>query len=116
MPLDRLPPDLDLLIVIDGIDHIGNLAPVLDAALQRCPKLRFVTTSRHPLSANGELELPIGPMSEDGARLLLARSGRDLGEEHEAKAVAQLLGGNPLAIELGGALFRPGSAARRIDR
>ncbi len=48
-------------------------------------------------------------MSEDGARLLLARSGRDLGEEHEAKAVAQQLGGNPLAIELVAPYFAQGA-------
>jgi DNA-binding SARP family transcriptional activator/tetratricopeptide (TPR) repeat protein len=48
-----------LLLVLDGAEHLGDLAVRLDALLAACPGLRLVVASRHRLGLACEQLLPL---------------------------------------------------------
>ena len=128
----------ELLVVLDNCEHVLAAAAGLVATLlARCPRVRFLATSRERLDVPGELVVPVPPLglpadgsaaavaaSEAGA-LFAARAGAaspafELSARNAA-AVAQVcarLDGIPLAIELAAArcpALGPAELAARLD-
>lgn len=130
-----------LLLVLDNCEHlIAACAALAEGALQDCPEVSVLATSREPLGVPGEmawflpsLSLPeAGPASafkrireSEAVRLFIERSAEILPGyqpgEAEAQIIAQIclrLDGIPLAIELAAArtnLLSIREIAARLD-
>jgi predicted ATPase len=126
-----------ILLVLDSLEHLIEAATDLVELLERCPDVRILATSRRPLRAVGERELPLDPLQVAGVhasqeaigeaaavRLFVERAravapGFTLDADNAA-SVAELcrrLDGLPLAIELAASrvrLFQPAALLRRL--
>ncbi|MEZ4709891.1 MAG: BTAD domain-containing putative transcriptional regulator [Caldilineaceae bacterium] len=51
-----------LLLVLDNYEHLLDAAPVVDALLKSCERLKCLVTSREPLRLYGEQELMVEPL------------------------------------------------------
>ena len=68
-PMEALCDDLatrELLLIIDGFEHLLDAAPVLVDLLEAAPGLKVVVTSRAALRVKGEFEFPVPSMSLPG--------------------------------------------------
>jgi predicted ATPase/DNA-binding CsgD family transcriptional regulator len=128
----------ELLVVLDNCEHVLEAAAGLVATLlARCPRVRFLATSRERLDVPGELVFPVPPLglpadgsaaavaASEAGLLFAARAGAaspafELSARNSA-AVAQVcarLDGIPLAIELAAArcpALGPAELAARLD-
>jgi DNA-binding SARP family transcriptional activator len=114
--VDRFSDDeRNLLLVLDGADHVDGIAVAIERMLRAVPSLTVVAASRTPLRLPAEHRLRIEGLAvrnERGspgpaAALLLERIRRmDVGvrlsqaDRDDAVAIAELCGGVPLALEL----------------
>ena len=119
--------DLDVLLVLDNLEHLTDAAVAIAQLLGSAPAARLLVTSRTPLRIRGEIEYQVRPLElpaqgcEDpatvvaspAAALLMSRGRavrRDLAlSSSQASAVADIchrLSGLPLAIELAAAGLR----------
>lgn len=133
-PGDRLAELLattPTLLVMDNCEHVVDAAATFVARLLATTvDVRVLATSREPLAIDGEVLLPIGPLSvperdvpvrESEAvqlfadRARAARPGFDLDEDTTADVVeiCRRLDGMPLAIELAAARLR-GMTVRQV--
>ena len=125
-PRDRLISfvgDKPLLLVLDNMEHVAEVATEIADLLSMCPRLTVLATSRVRLRISGEQLYPVPPLGlppsegpweriaeADAVRLFLARArsvhpGFELTETN-ARPVADIcarLDGLPLAIELAAA-------------
>ena len=115
------------LIVLDGADHVAGAADVIAALRARCPEPTWLVTSRVPLGVPWErrltlapLELPAGRVSAAEAasyaaiELLVRRVGDLVIDDDNADdlvAIARLVDGLPLGLELAAAQLRARGAA-----
>jgi predicted ATPase len=131
--------DQELLLVLDGFEHVIGAAPVVAALLEACPDLKALVTSREVLRISGERIFDVPPLDvpestrlpaetlerSDAVRLFVDRAeavseGFRL-DDTAAPAVAEItrrLEGLPLAIELAAARVRmlpPAAILRRLD-
>lgn len=89
------------LAVLDDVDPvIAHVASVL----AKGGDTAFIVTSREPLGIQGEELLPLGPLGIDAAAELFRLRADAAVTPEDARAVAELLEGIPLAIEM--AAFR----------
>ena len=59
--IERLA-DRDAVVILDNCEHVADAAATLVVALlQGCPDVRILTTSREPLSVDGEHQVPSDP-------------------------------------------------------
>ncbi len=132
-PLDAVADVLagrDALLVIDNCEHVVDAAAeTVDRLLERCPRLRILTTSRESLDCDGEFAWRVPPLgTATGApatQLFVERAlaaGAELPRGPEADAlvaeIVDALDGLPLAIELAAARTRSLDLAellRRLD-
>ncbi|MGH2617673.1 MAG: ATP-binding protein, partial [Thermomicrobiales bacterium] len=130
-----------MLLVLDNLEQVLAVGPLLAEVLAAAPGVVILATSREPLRLRGERESPVAPLSLppvaarvslDGAlaspavQLFLARaqaikSDFTLTEENAAAIVAicQRLDGLPLAIELAAArvrLLAPAALLARLEK
>ncbi len=105
LPLRRLPKDLEMVMVLDGLDHVTGIDRVLEHLLAYCPNVLVVATCRAPLNAAGERVVQVGPLDDHGRALFLQRVGLAAEATQTAEECCRPLGGNPLAIELVAAQF-----------
>jgi predicted ATPase/DNA-binding CsgD family transcriptional regulator len=122
------------LLVLDNCEHlVDGVAAVASTLLSSCPQLRILATSREPLCIQGEVVLPVPPLTVPNPRwrpsspekltryesvtLFVERAASmDPGfsvAENNQDAVAEIcrrLDGLPLAIELAAARLRALSA------
>jgi len=124
--------DRQLLLVMDGCEHLADACAVMaDALLRACPGLRIIATSRHVLGVAGEVTMAIPPMTipvepgpgapatpdellrYEAVRLFTARGAAVLPgftvDARNAAAVAEVcraLDGIPLAVELAAVRLR----------
>lgn len=133
--------DRELLLVLDGFEHLMNAAPLPARLLAGSPKLKILITSRAPLHLRGEQELDVKslPVPEAHGRISLSdlehcpsvvlfmeRARRVKPEfnltAESAPVVAEIcrrLDGLPLAIELASArikLLSPLALLLRLER
>ncbi|HYX60809.1 MAG TPA: AAA family ATPase, partial [Streptosporangiaceae bacterium] len=130
-----------LLLVLDGCEHLADACAVMaDALLRGCPELRIVATSRHVLGVAGEVTIAVPPMTvpaegdQAGPEELLGYeavqlfAGRgaavlpgfavDEGNRAAVAGVCRALDGIPLAVELAAVRLRslsPGQILGRLD-
>ncbi|GGW91564.1 hypothetical protein GCM10010297_11740 [Streptomyces malachitofuscus] len=131
-PVERLAEHCGprrMLLILDNCEHVVEAAAhLVEALLERCPRLTVLATSREPLGVRGELLRPVEPLPEPVALRLLADRGaaarpgfRTDADEDTAEACAEIcrrLDGLPLAIELAAARLRmltPRQIADRLD-
>ena len=129
-----------LLLVLDGCEHLADACAVMaDALLRSCPELRIIATSRHVLGVAGEVTIAVPPMTvpAEGAaapeellgyeavRLFAGRGAAvlpgfavDAGNGAAVAGVCRALDGIPLAVELAAVRLRslsPGQILSRLD-
>ena len=73
--IERLA-DRDAVVILDNCEHVADAAATLVVALlQGCPNVRILTTSREPLSVDGEHQVPLEPLDDaDAAALFVERA------------------------------------------
>ncbi|MFT4037999.1 MAG: hypothetical protein QM692_07465, partial [Thermomicrobiales bacterium] len=128
------------LLVLDNLEQIPGLTPVLAELLRACPGLRVLATSRRPLHVQEERVFPLDPLplpppsdevslaqlAENAAVQLFVQRAQAVRPdfaltEHNAAAVAAIchrLDGLPLAIELGAAragVLQPAALLAHLD-
>ncbi|HSU83290.1 MAG TPA: AAA family ATPase, partial [Thermoanaerobaculia bacterium] len=129
-----------LLLVLDNVEHLVEVAPAVGELLAACPGLKVLATSRLPLRLRGEREYPVPPLAlpptsgmapdqllqYEAVRLFVARAQAVRAEftltPEIAPAVAEItrrLDGLPLAIELAAARVRllpPAALLARLEQ
>jgi predicted ATPase/DNA-binding CsgD family transcriptional regulator len=119
-----------LLLVLDNVEQVVDVAPRITRLLGECPGLKVLVTSRAALRVSGEHEFPVPPLAlperpestlppleelaqNDAVALFVARSqavlpGFVLTEANalDVVAICSRLDGLPLAIELAAAWVR----------
>lgn len=115
----------EMLLVIDNVDHLPQIATLLRAIESQCPEVFMLVTSRSELDIYGEVGHPVLPLPSSVNGNILAGQQPDSGERSAAVrllteraravqpsftvtpdnaadivAICDLLGGLPLAIEL----------------
>jgi non-specific serine/threonine protein kinase len=121
--------DRQLLLVMDGCEHLADACAVMaDALLRACPGLRIIATSRHVLGVAGEVTVTVPPMTVpaegdpaapgellryEAVRLFTARAAAvlpgftlDAGNAAAVAQVCRALDGIPLAVELAAVRLR----------
>ncbi|HHS96320.1 MAG TPA: tetratricopeptide repeat protein [Chloroflexi bacterium] len=111
--------DKEMLLILDGFEHLLEGATLLARILETAPDVKFLVTSRKRLGLRWEHLFPVGgleipPQGDEGsnlrtysaARLFLQTAHRvhpDFSLDNGARSVARicrLVGGSPLGIEL----------------
>ena len=108
------------LLVLDGPDRVGGIAPELAELLTRCPRLSLLVTSRTPMRLRAEQLWPLAglPTAVDllVERTRLVRPGFAPASTDALASLCDLLDGVPLAVELAAIGFahaiRTNSSAR----
>ena len=131
--------DRQVLLVLDGCEHLADACAVLaDALLRDCPGLRILATSRHVLGVAGEVTISVPPMTvptagdpaapEDLLRFEAVRlfAGRgaavlpgfavDARNGTAVAGVCRAVDGIPLAVELAAVRLRSLSPGRGNER
>ena len=129
-----------LLLILDNLEHLLEVAPMVSDLLSAAPNLRILATSREALSLYGEQEYPVPPltlpelsasaspsslMDHEAVALFMQRAQAVVPNfalsDEDAPGVAEIcvrLDGLPLAIELAAArvkLFRPQALMSQIE-
>ncbi|HSG78893.1 MAG TPA: protein kinase [Acidimicrobiia bacterium] len=132
--------DRRTLLVLDNFEHLLDAAPVVGHLVGALPESRIMVTSRAPLALAAEQVFPIPPMSvpqpsadvdleilreSDAVSLFVARARAvdpafrlDADTAADVVAIATLLDGLPLAIELAAARVRllpPSEIVARLE-
>ncbi|MFE7619490.1 ATP-binding protein [Streptomyces sp. NPDC057496] len=122
--LDHLAPRR-MLLVIDGFEHlVDDCAGLVRELLRRAPWLRVLAAGRLPLELDGELVLPLPPMTDEDAIRLFAeraaavRPGFRLTDRNRAvtRELCRRLDGIPLALELAAGRLRALSTEQVLQR
>ncbi|HEX9043524.1 MAG TPA: adenylate/guanylate cyclase domain-containing protein, partial [Candidatus Limnocylindrales bacterium] len=130
--------DKKALLLLDNLEQVVPAAPEVARLVERCPKLRIVTTSRTPLRITAEREYPLAPLALPPTsapvtaeslmdypavalfveRARAAKRSFALTPEHSTAiaAVCRRLDGLPLALELAAARLRVLSPEELVDR
>ena len=128
-----------VLLVLDGCEHLADACAVLvDALLRGCPGLRILATSRHVLGVAGEVTIAVPPMTVpaeggraapeellgyEAVRLFAGRGAAvlpgfalDVGNGTAVAGVCRAVDGIPLAIELAAVRLRSLSPEQILAR
>jgi len=127
-----------LLLVLDGCEHLADACAVMaDALLRSCPELRIIATSRHVLGVAGEITIAVPPMTVpadnaaepeelvgyEAVRLFAGRGAAvlpgfavDAGNSAAVAGVCRALDGIPLAVELAAVRLRSLSPGQILSR
>jgi predicted ATPase/transcriptional regulator with XRE-family HTH domain len=128
---------LELLLVLDNLEHLPGARPTVARLLAECPQLVVLATSRAALRLRGESEYAVHPLalppggaadlaeveSSAAGALLLERAravspgfGGGPGGAAAVAALCERLAGIPLALELAAARARVLDAAALLER
>ena len=134
--LDQLR-GLQLLLVLDNLEHLPGVVPTVARLLAECPQLAVLATSRAALRLRGESEYAVHPLalppgdaremaeveSAAAGALLLDRAravspafGSGPGGAAAVAALCERLAGIPLALELAAARARVLDATALLER
>ena len=130
--------DRQVLLVLDGCEHLADACAVMtDALLRGCPGLRIIATSRHVLGVAGEVTIAVPPMTVpaegpagpqellgyEAVRLFAGRGAAvlpgfavDSGNGPAVAGVCRAVDGIPLAVELAAVRLRSLSPGQILDR
>jgi predicted ATPase/DNA-binding SARP family transcriptional activator len=100
----------ETLLVLDNLEHLLEVVPILGELVAAAPRLKLLATSREPLRMYGEHLFPVPPLDPDAAAdLFLDRAQAVRPDLHRAAAratatvISAQLDRLPLAIELAAA-------------
>ncbi|WP_433158915.1 BTAD domain-containing putative transcriptional regulator [Kribbella sp. CA-247076] len=120
--LDEVPPDAELLLVLDNCEHVVDEArAAAERILATCPQVRILTTSRIPLGTPGEQVFRLPALAPDSAgdlfndRAMLV-AGSIPADAEVVDEICRKLDGLPLAIELAAAWSRVLSPRQILHR
>ncbi len=121
--IDALAGRGDVLLVLDNVEQVkGALSPLLARLVAGAPRARVLATSREPLDVPDEHTFELLPLSVEAAsRLFVARAQRvnphwEPSDAEPLGRVLDMLGHNPLAIELAAARTEVLSLAQLVER
>ena len=112
----------DVLVVVDNCEHVIDAAAEMVEMLLRS-RARVLATSREHLELDGEVVVPVPPLSDDAVAVALfveraTAAGAAQPAPEEAQRIAQLcrrLDGLPLAIELAASRLNVLSVSQLLD-
>ncbi len=100
----------ELLIILDGFEHILAAAPSLKTWLDQSPRLKILVTTRQSLQLRDEIILPLSGLPESQAAQMFSACAQRLSPRFNPQndpapllEICQLTGGIPLALELAAA-------------
>jgi predicted ATPase len=106
----------EMLLVLDNLEQVIDVAPELADLIETCPNLRVLATSRERLRVRGEVEYPVDPLAEpDAAELFIARAGLTEPDD-DIRSLCRALDDMPLAIELAAARASVLTPAQILER
>jgi predicted ATPase/DNA-binding SARP family transcriptional activator len=112
---------LELLIVLDNLEHLADATAPLGELIAAAPRLTLLATSRRVLRLAAEEVVEVEPLDRSAALELLEErvgaAGTRIEPETDAlDAISRRLEGLPLAIELAAPWFRALSADELLER
>ena len=108
--------DRELILVLDNLEQVMDVAPELADLGESCPNLRILVTSRERLRVRGEVEYAVEPLAEaDAVALFRARAGASKADD-AVGALCRALDDMPLAIVLAAARAKILSPAQILER
>ena len=121
---DELQNSGPFLLVLDNFEQVLPAATVVAEALEACPSLKILVTSRSRLRIYGEQEFPVAPLVQNAAielfvqRAAAAWPAFALTSENldAVQEICSRLDGLPLAIELAAARIKVLSPIAILDR
>jgi predicted ATPase/class 3 adenylate cyclase len=105
----------ELLLLLDNLEQVIEVAPELSLLLRACPNLTLLVTSRELLRVQGEVEYPVPPLAEPEAVSLFCERAQTEPSEEISELCARL-DNLPLAIELAAARAKALSPAQILAR
>lgn len=114
--------DRDLLLVLDGFEHlVEECARLVRQLLLSAPGLTVLAAGRRPLRVDGEAVLPLAPMADEEAVQLFgeraaARPELHPGDPAAVRELCRRLDGIPLALELAAGRLPALSVEQMMDR
>jgi predicted ATPase/DNA-binding winged helix-turn-helix (wHTH) protein len=121
---DRLQHMGPFLLLLDNFEQVLPAATLVADALEACPALKILVTSRSCLRIYGEQEFPVTPLAQNSAIELFAQRAAAVWPDfaitsENAPAVQKIclrLDGLPLAIELAAARTKVLSPSAILER
>jgi predicted ATPase/class 3 adenylate cyclase len=105
----------ELLLLLDNLEQLIEMAPELSSLLPACPKLALLVTSRELLRVQGEVEYQVPPLaSEEAVSLFCERAQVEPSEQ--IRELCARLDNLPLAVELAAARVQALSPAQILAR
>jgi predicted ATPase/class 3 adenylate cyclase len=105
----------ELLLLLDNLEQVIDAAPDLASALERCPNLALLVTSRELLRVRGEVEYAVPPLAEPEAISLFCERAQ-LEPSAEIAELCSRLDSLPLAVELAAARTKALTPAQILER
>ena len=94
--LHRRLESSEVLLVLDNFESALDAAPQVAALVERCPRLKVLTTSRERLNLGGEREYRLDPLGEsDASDLFAARASAARPDLHVDAAARRRRGDLP---------------------
>jgi predicted ATPase/DNA-binding SARP family transcriptional activator len=112
--------DRRLLLVLDNLEQVVEVAPQLAELLAACPHLLLLATSREPLHIEAEQEYAVPPLAEaEAIRFFLTRARAvdpGFSADRTVPKICVRLDCLPLALELAAARVKLMSSERLLER
>jgi predicted ATPase len=107
--------DRELLLLLDNLEQVIDVAPGLSALVSACPNLSLLVTSRELLRIQGEIEYRVPPLDESEAIRLFCERAQVPATDDIAE-LCRRLDSLPLAVELAAARMTALSPAQILER
>ena len=107
----------ELLLLLDNLEQVIDVAPELSALVEACPNLTLLVTSRELLRIRGEVEYAVPPLQEPEAVALLCERAQTQATDQITELCTRL-DNLPLAVELAAARVKalsPGQILARLS-
>ena len=105
----------EMLLLLDNLEHVIEVAPELSPLLSACPNLTLLVTSRELLRVQGEVEYAVPPLASREAVSLFCERSR-LEPSAEIAELCARLDDLPLALELAAARTKALSPRQILER
>jgi predicted ATPase/class 3 adenylate cyclase len=119
LPLADHIDEKRMLLLLDNLEQVLDVGPLLSEVLARCPNLRLLATSRALLRVSAEREYLVPILPADDAVALFRQRAAQSEPEEAVRQICARLDGLPLAVELAAArtrLLSPEDLLARLDR
>jgi predicted ATPase/DNA-binding XRE family transcriptional regulator/tetratricopeptide (TPR) repeat protein len=114
-----------VLLVLDNLEQVLDVAPLISQVLSTAPRLKVLATSRELMRIAGEQAFTVNPLGDAAVELFVLRAkavkqdfALNAASAATISAICRRLDGLPLAIELAAArilLFTPQEMLDRLD-